>query len=180
MMMVILRLMMMLRRRLVVVLRSMIWKWSMEAVMDAPSEERHMPSLYTACGLLIILWMIMVKITWPPACTYRCLWLIGSVILPGLMMYMRQSRLIKSKVTGECWLYRSSIFSLIPRVLVPGHASRGTPSHSLSWFLQFKIKILHDIQNEGSVWQLDFIYVSFIHHDYFSISHFKDVSMMKE
>jgi hypothetical protein len=27
------------------------------------------------------LWMIMIKITWPPTCTYRCLWLIGSVIL---------------------------------------------------------------------------------------------------
>jgi hypothetical protein len=55
MMMVMLRLMMMLRRRLVVVLRSMIWKPSMEAVVDAPSGEKHTPSLYVACGLLIIL-----------------------------------------------------------------------------------------------------------------------------
>jgi hypothetical protein len=97
-------LMMILRRRLVVVLRSMIRKRSMEAIVDAPSGERHTPSLYTACGLLIILRMIMVKITWPLACTCRCLWLIGSVILPELVMYMRQSRLIKSKVTGEGWL----------------------------------------------------------------------------
>jgi hypothetical protein len=138
-------LMMMLQRTLVVVLRSMIQKRSMEAVMDAPSRERHTPSLYAACGLLIILRMIMVKITWPPACTCRYLWLIGSVILPGLVMYMRWSRLIKSKVTSEGWLWRSSIFSLVPRVLVPGHANRGTPSHSSSWFLQFKNKILHDI-----------------------------------
>jgi hypothetical protein len=63
MMTVMLRLMMMLRRRLVVVLRSMTRKWSMEAVMDAPSRERHTLSLYAACGLLIILRMIMVKIT---------------------------------------------------------------------------------------------------------------------
>jgi hypothetical protein len=101
MMMVMLRLMMMLRWRLIVVLRSMTWKRSMEAVVDAPSEERHTPSLYVACGLLIILRMIIVKIMKLPACTCRCLWLIGSVILPGLVMYMRQSRLIKSKVTGE-------------------------------------------------------------------------------
>jgi hypothetical protein len=73
MMMVMLRLMIMLRRRLVVILRSMIRKRSMEAVVDAPSGERHTPSLYVACGLLIILRMIMVKITWPPVCTYRCL-----------------------------------------------------------------------------------------------------------
>jgi hypothetical protein len=66
-------LMMMLQRRLVVVLRSMIWEWSMEAIVDAPSGERHTPSLYAACSLLIILRMIMVKITWPPACTCRCL-----------------------------------------------------------------------------------------------------------
>jgi hypothetical protein len=63
MMMVMLRLMMMLRRRLVVVLRSMIQKRSMETIVDAPSGERHMSSLYVACGLLIILRMIMVKIT---------------------------------------------------------------------------------------------------------------------
>jgi hypothetical protein len=63
MMMVMLRLMMMLWRRLVVVLRSMIRKQSMEAIVDAPSGERHTPSLYAACGLLIILRMIMVKIT---------------------------------------------------------------------------------------------------------------------
>jgi hypothetical protein len=104
MVMLMLRLMMMLQRRLVVVLRSMIRKWSMEAVVDTPSRERHTSSLYAACGLLIILRMIMVKITWPPACTYRCLWFIGSVILLGLVMYMRWSRLIKSKVTGEGWL----------------------------------------------------------------------------
>jgi hypothetical protein len=63
MMMVMLRLMMILRRRLVVVLRSMIRKQFMEAVVDAPSEERHTPSLYAACGLLIMLRMIIVKIT---------------------------------------------------------------------------------------------------------------------
>jgi hypothetical protein len=73
MMMVMLRLMMMLQRRLVVVLRSMIRKRSIEAVMDAPSGERHTPSLYAAYGLLIILRMIMVKNTWPLACTCRCL-----------------------------------------------------------------------------------------------------------
>jgi hypothetical protein len=73
MMMVMLRLMLILRRRLVVVLRSMIRERSMEAVVDAPSGEKHIPSLYAACGLLIILRMIMVKITWPPACTCRCL-----------------------------------------------------------------------------------------------------------
>jgi hypothetical protein len=73
MMMVTLRLMMILQRRLVVVLRSMIWERSMEAVVDAPSGERHTPSLFTACGLLIILRMIMVKITWAPVCTYKCL-----------------------------------------------------------------------------------------------------------
>jgi hypothetical protein len=58
-------LMMILWRRLVVVLRSMIQEQSMKAIMDAPSRERHTPSLYTACGLLIILRMIMVKITCP-------------------------------------------------------------------------------------------------------------------
>jgi hypothetical protein len=72
-MMMLRRLMMMFQRRLVVVLRSMVRERSMEAIMDAPCGERHAPSLYTAHGLLIILWMIMIKITWPPTCTYRCL-----------------------------------------------------------------------------------------------------------
>jgi hypothetical protein len=58
-------LMMMLRSRLVVVMRSMVWEWSMEAVVDAPCRERHAPSLYAAHGLLIILHMIIIKITWP-------------------------------------------------------------------------------------------------------------------
>jgi hypothetical protein len=73
MMIVMRRLMMMLQSKLVVVLRSMVWEWSMEAVMDAPCGERHVPSLYAAHGLLIILRMIMIKITWPPMCTCRCL-----------------------------------------------------------------------------------------------------------
>jgi hypothetical protein len=38
---------------------------SMEAVVDAPCGEIHAPSLYAAHGLLIILRMIMIKITWP-------------------------------------------------------------------------------------------------------------------
>jgi hypothetical protein len=63
MMMVMLRLMMILWRRLAVVLRSMIRERFKKAVMDAPSRERHTPSLYTACGLLIILQMIIIKIT---------------------------------------------------------------------------------------------------------------------
>jgi hypothetical protein len=67
------RLMMILRSRLVLVLRSMVRERSMEAVVDAPCEERHVPSLYTANGLLIILRMIMIKITWPLMCTCRCL-----------------------------------------------------------------------------------------------------------
>jgi hypothetical protein len=166
-MMMLRRLMMMLQSRLVVVPRSMVQEWSMEAVADTPCKERHVPSLYAAHGLLIILWMIMIKITWPPTCTCRCLWLIGSVILLGLEMCMRQSRLIKSKVIGEGWLWRSSIFTLVPQVLVPDHASKGTPSHSLYWFLQFKNKILHDIQTKAPVWQLYLIGISFIHHDYF-------------
>jgi hypothetical protein len=72
-MMVMQRLMMMLRSRLVVVLRSMVWERSMEAIVDVPSGERHVPSLYVAHGLLIILRMIIIKITWPPTCTCRCL-----------------------------------------------------------------------------------------------------------
>jgi hypothetical protein len=73
MMMVMRRLMMMLRSRLVLVLRSMVREWSMEAVVDASCRGRHAPSLYAAHGLLIILQMIMIKITWPPMCTCRCL-----------------------------------------------------------------------------------------------------------
>jgi hypothetical protein len=42
--------------------------------------------------------------------TCRCLQLIGSVIFLGLVMCMRRSRLIKSKVIGEEWLWRSSIY----------------------------------------------------------------------
>jgi hypothetical protein len=62
-MMMLRRLMMMLRSRLVVVLRSMVREWSMEAIVDAPCGERHVPSLYAAHGLLIILRMIMIKFT---------------------------------------------------------------------------------------------------------------------
>jgi hypothetical protein len=72
-MMMLWRLMMMLRSKLVVVLRSKVREWSMEAIVDAPCGERHAPSLYAAHGLLIILRMIMIKITWPPMCTCRCL-----------------------------------------------------------------------------------------------------------
>jgi hypothetical protein len=62
-MMVMRRLMMMLRSRLIVVLRSMVQERSMELVMDALCRERHVPSLYAAHSLLIILRMIMIKIT---------------------------------------------------------------------------------------------------------------------
>jgi hypothetical protein len=75
-----------LRSRLIVVLRSMVGERCMEAIMDALCGERHASSLYTAHGLHIFLQMIMIKITWPPTCTGKCLCLIGSVILPALVI----------------------------------------------------------------------------------------------